>query len=74
MARETEGYRETAARLYELFPGRMALTRQETAQVLGCSVRTVQRNPGIPRMKTGRTVRYPIDGLARWMAREATTG
>ena len=74
MARETEGYRETVARLYELFPGRMALTRQETAQVLGCSARTVQRNTRIPRMKTGRTVRYPIDVLARWMTREATTG
>lgn len=71
MAREREGYRETAARLYELFPGRMALTRKETAKILGCSVRTVQRNTGIPCMKTGGMVRYPIDGLARWMAKEA---
>lgn len=74
MPRETEGYRETAARLYELFPGRMALTRREVADTLGCSVRTVQRNTGIPCMKTGKTVRYPIDGLARWMAREVKAG
>ena len=70
MAREREGYRETAARLYELFPGRMALTRKETAQVLGCSERTVQRYTEIPCVKTNRMVRYPIDGLARWMVRE----
>lgn len=70
MAREREGYRETAARLYELFPGRMALTRKETAQVLGCSERTVQRNTKIPCVKTNGMVRYPIDGLARWMVRE----
>ena len=67
MAREKEGYRETAARLYELFPGRMALNRKETAQILGCSERTLQRNVTIPSIKMGGMVRYPIDGLARWM-------
>ena len=71
MAREKEGYRETAARLYELFPGRMALTREETAQILGCSERTLQRNATIPSIKMGGLVRYPIDGLARWMAKGA---
>lgn len=70
MAREKEGYRETAARLYELFPGRMALTREETAQILGCSERTLQRNATIPSIKMGGLVRYPIDGLARWMVKE----
>lgn len=69
MAREREGYREIAARLYELFPGRLVLTRKETARVLGCSERTVQRCTGIPRLKTNGMVRYPIDGLARWMAK-----
>lgn len=69
MAREREGYREIAARLYELFPGRIALTRKETAQILGCSEKTVQRNKTIPCMKLGGLVRYPIDGLARWMAK-----
>lgn len=68
MAREREGYREMAARLYELFPGRMALTREETAQILGCSEKTIQRNAEIPKSKIGHLVRYPIDGLARWMA------
>lgn len=71
MAREKEGYREVAARLYELFPGRVALTRKETAQALGCSERTVQRYTGIPCMKTSGMVRYPIDGLARWLVKEA---
>lgn len=68
MAREREGYREIAARLYELFPGRIALTRKETAQILGCSEKTVQRNATIPTVKVGRLVRVPIDGLARWLA------
>ncbi len=68
MAREREGYREIAARLYELFPGRIALTRKETAGVLGCSEKSVQRNATIPTVKVGRLVRVPIDGLARWLA------
>ena len=71
MGREREGYRETAARLYDLFPGRVALTREEAAQVIGCSVRTLQRVTDIPVSKVGRLVRYPIDGLARWMVRRA---
>ncbi len=68
MAREKEGYREIAARLYELYPGRVALTRDETAAILGCSERTVMRITTLPTIKTGRLVRVPIDALARWMA------
>ncbi len=71
MARELEGYRDLLARIYEMFPGRLALTREETAQVLGCSEKSVQRNATIPTVKMGHLVRVPIDGLARWMARES---
>lgn len=70
MPREIEGYRDLVARLYEMFPGRMALTREETAQVLGCSPRSIERNVTIPSMKMGHLVRIPIEGLARWMAKE----
>jgi len=68
VAREKEGYRELLARLYEMFPGRLVLTREETARVLGCSVKSVQRNATIPTVKMGHLVRVPIDGLARWLA------
>lgn len=70
MAREIEGYRDLLARIYEMFPGRVALTREETAQMLGCSEKTIQRNETIPTVKMGHLVRVPIDGLARWMAKE----
>ena len=56
------------ARLYEMFPGRLALTRKEAAQLLGCSEKTVYRNKTIPTVKMGHLVRVPIDGLARWLA------
>lgn len=70
MAREIEGYRNLLARIYEMFPGRLVLTREETAGILGCSEKTVQRNATIPTVKMGHLVRVPIDGLARWMAKE----
>ena len=70
MAREIEGYRDLLARIYEMFPGRLVLTREETAGILGCSEKTVQRNATIPTVKVGHLVRVPIDGLARWMAKE----
>ena len=70
MAREIEGYRDLLARICEMFPGRLALTREETAGILGCSEKTVQRNATIPTVKVGHLVRVPIDGLARWMAKE----
>lgn len=70
MAREIEGYRDLLARIYEMFPGRLALTREETAGILGCSEKTVQRNATIPTVKVGHLVRVPIDGLARWIAKE----
>lgn len=70
MPREIEGYRDLVARLYEMFPGRMALTREETARVLGCSLSSIDRNATIPSMKMGHLVRIPIEGLARWMAKE----
>ena len=70
MAREIEGYRDLLARIYEMFPGRLVLTREETAGILGCSEKTVQRNATTPTVKMGHLVRVPIDGLARWMAKE----
>ncbi len=71
MPRETEGYRENLALIREIFPERIALTRAEAAKILGCSERTVQRKTEIPRVAMGQTVRYPVDALARWMARAA---
>ena len=74
MAREFEGYRETVAMIREIFPDRIALTRTETAKILGCSERTVQRKTEIPCVAMGQTVRYPVDALARWIAKTAAGG
>lgn len=74
MPREPEGYRETLALIREIYPDRIALTRAEAAKILGCSERTVQRKSEIPCVAMGQTVRYPIDRLARWMAKAAESG
>ncbi len=74
MAREFEGYRETVAMIREIFPGRVALTREEAAKILGCSERTIRRKTEIPCVTMGQTVRYPVDGLARWIAKTAAGG
>ena len=71
MPKEFEGYRETMALIRDLYPGRVALTRAETARILGCSERTVQRKAEIPCVCMGQTVRYPVDGLARWITKTA---
>lgn len=74
MPREFEGYRETVALIRDIYPDRVALTRAEAAKLLGCSERTVQRKTEIPCVTMGKAVRYPVDGLARWMAKEAAGG
>ena len=74
MPKEFEGYRETMALIRETYPGRVALTRAETAQILGCSERTVQRKTEIPCVVMGQTVRYPVDSLARWITKTAAGG
>lgn len=71
MPREAENYRETVALIREIYPDRAALTRAETARLLGCSERTVQRKTEIPCVAMGQTIRYPVVGLARWMAKAA---
>ena len=74
MPREFEGYREMLALIREIHPKRVALTRAEVAEIMGCSEKTIQRKKEIPCVTTGQTVRYPVDGLARWMAKEAAGG
>lgn len=46
MAREKEGYRDNIEQLNRLFPSHEALSLQEVAQVMNCSIKTVQRNMG----------------------------
>ena len=74
MPREVEGYRETVELIRTIYPDRAALSRAEAAKLLGCSTRTLQRRQEIPHITMGQTVRYPVDGLARWMAKEAAGG
>lgn len=44
MGREKAGYRDTIAELNRLFPRQGMLSREEVAQYMNCSIRTVQRN------------------------------
>ena len=48
------------------------LTPRETAERLRCSERKLERHrltgDGPPFVKFGATVRYPLDGLTRWLA------
>lgn len=74
MPREFEGYRETVALIREIYPDRVAMSRAETAKLLGCSERTVQRKTEIPCVAMGQTVRYPVEALARWIAKSAAGG
>ena len=46
MAREKEGYRDNIEQLNRLFPSHEALSLGEVAQVMNCSIKTVQRNMG----------------------------
>ena len=46
MVREKEGYRDNIEQLNRLFPSHEALSLQEVAQVMNCSIKTVQRNMG----------------------------
>ena len=46
MAREKEGYRENIEQLNRLYPSHEALSLEEEAQVLNCSIKTVRRNLG----------------------------
>ena len=79
MAREKIGYRDNleliTRKIEERFPDSMGtLTTEQTADFLGCNVKTVLRlierrsNP-LPAQNigTGRNIwRIPITGLARW--------
>lgn len=61
--------------LSELRP--ILLRDREAADVLGVSVRTVfdwRENHGLPCVRIGRTVRYPLAGLERWAADLAEGG
>lgn len=46
MAREKEGYRDNIEQLNRLFPDYEALSLEEVARVMNCSIKTVQRNMG----------------------------
>ena len=46
MAREKEGYRDNIEQLNRLYPSHEALSLEEVAQVLNCSIKTVRRNLG----------------------------
>lgn len=71
---EKPGYRESYEHLLSMFPGRVAISVQETADVMGVSIKTVYaatrrvKNP-LPCKHIGSArIVIPIAALARWMA------
>lgn|GEM_PF-1007872 len=53
----------------------MALRPREAAAAIGVSERTLftwTKNGDVPHIRIGKTVRYPVDEIRRWMAEKAT--
>lgn len=63
MAREKEGYRDNIEQLNRLFPEYEALSLEEVARVMNCSVKTVRRNMG--NLMVGKKIMKTA--LARYM-------
>lgn len=69
---EKEGYRESLNMLMEMYPGRVALSVKEVAQITDSNVGTIYdatkrvKKP-LPSKKLGGKVVIPITSLARWM-------
>lgn len=56
---------------------RKYMTVKEVAEMLSCSVRTVnslRTNNGLPCVKLGRLVRFPIKGLQEWLENQSDSG
>ncbi len=54
----------------------LALRPKEAAAALGISERklwsvTADRTSGIPHIKLGKAVIYPVDGLRHWLSKQA---
>ena len=69
---EKEGYRESLKMLTEMYPGRIALTVKEVAEITDSNVSTIYdatkrvKRP-LPSKKLGGKIVIPITSLARWM-------
>jgi excisionase family DNA binding protein len=58
------------AALVQLVP-RLSLTREEAADAFGISVGTFDmwtREHGVPHVRRGRVLLFPISGLQQWLA------
>lgn len=69
---EKEGYRESLNMLMEMYPGRVALSVKEVAQITDSNVGTIYEatkrvKKPLPSKKLGGKVVIPITSLARWM-------
>lgn len=69
---EKEGYRESLKMLMEMYPGRVALSVKEVAEITDSNVGTIYEatkrvKKPFPSKKLGGKVVIPITSLARWM-------
>lgn len=69
MAREFEDYRDNIELLKGLFPGKVTLTVEEAATVIGCDKRTIVGNNNVPVVRVGRRVAVPLVGLAKYLSK-----
>lgn len=61
----------------DVAPIRLGLRPKEAAAALGISARklweiTADRTSGIPHIRLGKVVVYPVDGLREWLAERVT--
>ena len=68
MAKERPDYRANLAMLEQMFPGRMALTINETCAIMGLDRRTLLKDPAFPARLIGRKYSIAITALARYMS------
>ena len=69
---EKQGYRETREMLESRFPGKIAISVKDAAEVMDANINTVyeavksRRNP-IPSQKLGGKIVIPLAQFARWL-------
>lgn len=71
---EKQGYRESLARMLEIFPDRLTIPPQEAAEAMECNIKTVYsaisrvRNPLPAVHMTKKKIVIPLSAFARWLA------
>lgn len=68
MAREKADYRANLELLRQMFPGQLAISIQQAADVLNRDRRTFLKDRAFPAQLIGRKYSVPLTALARYMS------